>query len=210
MVERGWLGEKTGVGFYRKDGAQILALDWKTLEHRERRKAKFASVEAAQSVEDVGARLRQILGGKDKAAQFLDRVLSSTCLYAASLVPEIVGRRGRGGPGHGVGLRLGPGAVPAARRARRGGRRRAGEGGGPRRPAARRGAAGRRPRALLRDDGRRDDGLRPVGRRFPCPTGRASSTSPPSRPAGASGRRTRGPASSTWATAARSSSSTRR
>jgi 3-hydroxyacyl-CoA dehydrogenase len=89
MVERGWLGEKKGVGFYRKDGAQVLALDWKTLEHRERRKAKFASVEAAQSVEDVGARLRQVLAGKDKAAQFLDRVLSSTCLYAASLVPEM-------------------------------------------------------------------------------------------------------------------------
>jgi 3-hydroxyacyl-CoA dehydrogenase len=89
MVERGWLGEKAGVGFYRKDGTQILALDWKTLEHHERRKAKFPSVATAQSVEDVGARVRQILAGKDKAAQFLDRVLSSTCLYAASLVPEI-------------------------------------------------------------------------------------------------------------------------
>jgi 3-hydroxyacyl-CoA dehydrogenase len=89
MVERGWLGEKTGVGFYKKDGSQILALDWKALQHHERRKAKFASVEAAQPVEDVGARLRQILAGKDKAAQFLERVLSTTCLYAASLVPEI-------------------------------------------------------------------------------------------------------------------------
>jgi len=89
MVERGWLGEKAGVGFYRKDGSQILALEWKTLEHHERRKARFASVEAAQSVEDIGARLLQILAGKDKAAQFLDRVLSSTSLYAASLVPEM-------------------------------------------------------------------------------------------------------------------------
>jgi 3-hydroxyacyl-CoA dehydrogenase len=91
MVERGFLGEKAGVGFYRKEGQQIFALDWKTLEHHERRKAKLASVEAAQSLEDVGARLRQILAGKDKAAQFLDRVLSSTCLYAASLVPDIAG-----------------------------------------------------------------------------------------------------------------------
>jgi 3-hydroxyacyl-CoA dehydrogenase len=89
MLERGWLGEKAGVGFYKKDGPQILALDWKTLEHHERRKAKFASVEAAQSVEDIGGRIRQILGGKDKAAQFLDRVLSSTCVYAASLIPEM-------------------------------------------------------------------------------------------------------------------------
>ena len=30
-----------------------------------------------------------ILKGKDKAADFLWRVLSSSCLYAASLVPEI-------------------------------------------------------------------------------------------------------------------------
>jgi 3-hydroxyacyl-CoA dehydrogenase len=40
-------------------------------------------------VEDVGARVRQILAGRDEAAQFLERVLASTCLYAASLVPEI-------------------------------------------------------------------------------------------------------------------------
>jgi 3-hydroxyacyl-CoA dehydrogenase len=89
MVERGWLGEKTGGGFYRKEGSEIRTLDWKTLEYRERRKAKFASLEAAQSVSDMGARLQQLLAGKDKAGQFLWRVLSSTSLYAASLVPEI-------------------------------------------------------------------------------------------------------------------------
>ena len=31
MVERGWLGEKAGVGFYRKDGPQILALEGATV-----------------------------------------------------------------------------------------------------------------------------------------------------------------------------------
>jgi 3-hydroxyacyl-CoA dehydrogenase len=89
MVAKGWLGEKTGSGFYRKDGKEIRALDWKTLEYRERRKAKFASLEAAQAVADPAARLRQIVAGQDQGAQFLWRVLSSTALYAASLVPEI-------------------------------------------------------------------------------------------------------------------------
>jgi 3-hydroxyacyl-CoA dehydrogenase len=89
MVARKWLGEKTGVGFYKKDGKEIRTLDWKTLEHRERRKPELASLEAAQSVADIGARINQVLAGKDKAAQFLDRVLTSTCLYAAALVPEI-------------------------------------------------------------------------------------------------------------------------
>jgi 3-hydroxyacyl-CoA dehydrogenase len=89
MVERKWLGEKTGIGFYKKEGKEIRALDWKTLEHRERQKPQIASLEAAQSVADIGARINQVLAGKDKAAQFLDRVLSTTCLYAAGLVPEI-------------------------------------------------------------------------------------------------------------------------
>src|SRR5581483_7586831 len=83
MFERKWLGEKTGGGFYKKEGSEIRTLDWKTLEYRERRKARFASVDAAMNVAELGPRLQQILSGKDKAAEFLWRVLSSTCLYAA-------------------------------------------------------------------------------------------------------------------------------
>jgi 3-hydroxyacyl-CoA dehydrogenase len=89
MVARGLLGEKTGAGFYRREGASIRALDWKTLEYRERRKGKFPSLEAAQTVTDPAARLRQIVGGQDPGASFLWRVLSRTALYAAALVPEI-------------------------------------------------------------------------------------------------------------------------
>jgi 3-hydroxyacyl-CoA dehydrogenase len=89
MLERGMLGEKAGRGFYKREGKEILTLDWKTLEYRERRKARFASVDAAQNVPDVGARIDQILAASDKAGQFLWRVLSSTCLYAAARVPEI-------------------------------------------------------------------------------------------------------------------------
>ncbi len=89
MLERKWLGEKTGAGFYKREGKEIRVLDWKTLEYRERRKARFPSVDAAQNVSDAGARIGQILAGKDTAAQFLWRVLSSTSLYAAARVPEI-------------------------------------------------------------------------------------------------------------------------
>jgi 3-hydroxyacyl-CoA dehydrogenase len=89
MVERKWLGEKTGGGFYKKDGKEIRSLDWKTLEYRERRKAKLGALEAAQNVGDMSARLRQLVAGKDKAGQFLWRVLSAVSLYAAARVPEI-------------------------------------------------------------------------------------------------------------------------
>ena len=122
MVERGLLGEKTGGGFYRKEGKEIRTLDWKTLEYRERRKPKLPAVEAAQNVADLGARLNQIMAGKDKAGTFLWRVLSETSFYAASLVPEISDDVWSDRPRDGVGLRLGPRAVPADGRGRRGAR----------------------------------------------------------------------------------------
>lgn len=89
MVERRWLGEKAGGGFYRKEGADIRTLDWKTLEYRERQKPKLKSLDVTANVSDLGERLRQICSGKDKAAAFAWRVVSSSCLYSASLVPEI-------------------------------------------------------------------------------------------------------------------------
>ncbi len=89
MVERKWLGEKTGSGFYKKEGPEILTLDWKRLEYRGKQKPKLVSLDAAQSVAEMGARINQILGAKDKAGEFLWRVLSATSFYAATLIPEI-------------------------------------------------------------------------------------------------------------------------
>jgi 3-hydroxyacyl-CoA dehydrogenase len=89
LVERRQLGEKTGAGFYKKVGKEILTLDWKALEYRERRKAKLGALEAAQNVAELGARLRQLVAGTDPAGRFLWRVLSSVSLYAAACVPEI-------------------------------------------------------------------------------------------------------------------------
>ena len=81
MMKRGWLGEKTGSGFYKrvkKGGeSEILTLDWKTMEYRPRQKAKFASIEAGKMVEDTRERLRGFVGpileGQvgDKAKRFL-------------------------------------------------------------------------------------------------------------------------------------------
>lgn len=103
MMKRGWLGEKTGSGFYKrvkKGGgeSEILTLDTKTMEYRPRQKAKFASIEAGKMIEDTRERLRSFVGpileGKvvDKAARFIWGALSETCLYAARRVPEIADR----------------------------------------------------------------------------------------------------------------------
>jgi 3-hydroxyacyl-CoA dehydrogenase len=98
MTKRGWLGDKTGQGFYKKSKAgsrEILTLDVNTLEYRSKQKAKFASLEAGKGIEDTKERLRALVGpilqGQkgDKAQQFLWGALSETCLYAARRVPEI-------------------------------------------------------------------------------------------------------------------------
>src|SRR5437764_1217677 len=99
MVKRGWLGDKTGQGFYKKvRGAgekEILALERKTMEYRPRQKSRFASLEMGKAIEDTRERLRALVGplleGQkgDKAQQFLWGALSEMCLYAARRVPEI-------------------------------------------------------------------------------------------------------------------------
>ncbi|HEY5908235.1 MAG TPA: 3-hydroxyacyl-CoA dehydrogenase/enoyl-CoA hydratase family protein, partial [Vicinamibacteria bacterium] len=89
MVKRGLLGEKTGAGFYKKVGADIFTLDWKSLEYRPRQKPKFAALDAAANNPDPLARLAQVMAGQDRAAQFLWRVLAGTALYAAAMLPEI-------------------------------------------------------------------------------------------------------------------------
>jgi 3-hydroxyacyl-CoA dehydrogenase len=99
MMKRGWLGEKTGSGFYKrvkKDGeSEILTLDWHTMEYRPRQKARFGSIEAGKAIEDTRQRLRALVGpalegkGGDKANRLLWSTLSETCLYAARRAPEI-------------------------------------------------------------------------------------------------------------------------
>ena len=99
MMRRGWLGDKTGQGFYKKvkgEGEkEILTLDVHTMEYRARQKARFASLETGKTIDDTKQRLRALIGpileGQkgDKAQQFLWGALSETCLYAARRVPEI-------------------------------------------------------------------------------------------------------------------------
>ena len=97
MLDRGWLGDKTKRGFYRKEkdaeGKEVrFTLDWKTLEYHIAERPKLPSLEMAKNVERLAERLPQLLSGdpaKDKAARFHWKLLSALWNYAADCLPEI-------------------------------------------------------------------------------------------------------------------------
>jgi 3-hydroxyacyl-CoA dehydrogenase len=96
MLERKWLGDKTKGGFYKKQGEERFAIDWKTLEYRPRQKAKFPALEMAKNIEETPQRLRTLLGlegappnKNDKAGQFLWQTLSDLWTYSANRIGEV-------------------------------------------------------------------------------------------------------------------------
>lgn len=96
MMERGWLGEKRGQGFYKRVGKgaekEIWALDRKTLEYHPATRPKFPAAEAARGIEDLGQRLQALVAGGDRAGHFLWKLFRDFCLYSARMVPEISDR----------------------------------------------------------------------------------------------------------------------
>lgn len=96
MIERGWLGEKSGQGFYRRSGfgesRVIEAIDWRTLEYREASTASFETVETARNIEDLGARLCYLINAGGRAGDFLWKLLSDLLIYSAERIPEISDR----------------------------------------------------------------------------------------------------------------------
>ena len=94
MMDRGWLGDKTGQGCYKRVGKdrEIWALDRKTFEYHLAEKPRFASLEMVRKIEPLADRLKALVALDDKAGRFLWQVLSSHMIYSAHMVPEISDR----------------------------------------------------------------------------------------------------------------------
>lgn len=99
MLERKWLGDKTGQGFYKKERVSggneaRLVLDPATLEYKPAERPKIAELEMAKSNDAVAERIRTLLAGnpeRDKAARFYWQVLPELWAYAANRIGEVAG-----------------------------------------------------------------------------------------------------------------------
>ncbi|MFC7370922.1 3-hydroxyacyl-CoA dehydrogenase/enoyl-CoA hydratase family protein [Fictibacillus iocasae] len=93
MVEKGWIGSKSGQGFYlkerTKEGSGILELDPATLEYKPRSKMKTATLEAAKQLKTTEQKVKSIIYSNDRAGQLLWSVIKPVLLYSADKVYEI-------------------------------------------------------------------------------------------------------------------------
>ena len=94
MIGKGWLGDKTGQGFFKRVGKDrdIHAIDRKTLEYHLADKPRFASLEAIRKIEPISDRLKALVALDDKVGRFLWALLSDHVVYAAHCIPEISDR----------------------------------------------------------------------------------------------------------------------
>jgi len=94
MLKRGWIGNKAGQGFYKKqrggDGkTEYYALDYRTMEYGPAEKVRFPSIDAVRAIDDTAERIRTLVYGKDRVGEFLWKTISSNLIYAANRIPEI-------------------------------------------------------------------------------------------------------------------------
>jgi 3-hydroxyacyl-CoA dehydrogenase len=96
IVKRGWLGDKTGQGFYKKirgaDGKEErFVLDVKTFEYRPLAKAALPSLDMAKNAPTLKERLKLLLANdpaKDKSARFLWPLLFTLWNFSADRIGE--------------------------------------------------------------------------------------------------------------------------
>ncbi|QWC22194.1 3-hydroxyacyl-CoA dehydrogenase/enoyl-CoA hydratase family protein [Bacillus haikouensis] len=89
MLDNGWLGSKSGQGFFLKQGKEILELDPETLEYGPRKKLKTASVEMSKNEKGLRNKIKSLAYAKDKAGSLLWNILSPVLTYSAELHGEI-------------------------------------------------------------------------------------------------------------------------
>ena len=94
MIDNGWLGSKSGQGFYKKiknsnGEAQILALDLNSLDYRPKSRVDFPVLAQAKAVTDLSERFKILLADKDRAGDFYRQTFYALFRYSSNRIPEI-------------------------------------------------------------------------------------------------------------------------
>lgn len=93
MLRRGWLGDKSGQGFYKRERAdgrsRILTLHPREMRYRERQTSRQQSLARMQAIEDTPRRIRALVASDDAAGKFAWSALSQLHVFAATKAGEV-------------------------------------------------------------------------------------------------------------------------
>jgi 3-hydroxyacyl-CoA dehydrogenase len=89
MVDKGWIGSKSGQGFFLKQGKEILQLNPETMEYSPREKLKAPSIEQAKLLKSTKQKIKALAYAEDRAGEILWALLKTTLLYTAKKTYEI-------------------------------------------------------------------------------------------------------------------------
>lgn len=85
MVGNGWLGAKSGQGFFVKQGKDILEIDINTLEYGPVKKLKTPSIEMAKQAKGLANKVKTLVYAKDRTGELLWNIFAPTLIYSAEL-----------------------------------------------------------------------------------------------------------------------------
>lgn len=89
MVDNGWLGAKSGQGFFLKKGKEITELNLETFEYEPLKKLKTPSIEIAKQQKGLAAKVKTLTYAKDRTGELLWSIFAPTLIYSAQLLGEI-------------------------------------------------------------------------------------------------------------------------
>jgi 3-hydroxyacyl-CoA dehydrogenase len=89
MLNKGWLGSKSGQGFYLKKGKEILELDPETMEYGPRKKLKTAATELSKQEKGTANKMKALVYADDRAGSLLWNIISKVLIYSAELLGTI-------------------------------------------------------------------------------------------------------------------------
>ncbi|BAY24329.1 3-hydroxyacyl-CoA dehydrogenase NAD-binding protein [Calothrix sp. NIES-2100] len=89
LVETGTLGAKTGQGFYKKQGKEILSLNPTTLGYEAAKPLDLGDIEGIGKIGNLGDRLRKLYHDSGRAGKFFRQSTLEILGYSARRIPEI-------------------------------------------------------------------------------------------------------------------------
>ncbi|RPH59972.1 MAG: 3-hydroxyacyl-CoA dehydrogenase/enoyl-CoA hydratase family protein [Chloroflexi bacterium] len=93
LVEKGWLGNKSKVGFYKEvkteSGKEFWSLNFQTLAHEAPKKVRFESVGKVREIANLGERLKALIKETDRGAALVKTLLLQAFQYGSAIIPEV-------------------------------------------------------------------------------------------------------------------------